>query len=217
MFGLSIVSERIKEIRETNNLTQAEIANKLGISVSGYRKIEYGERDPNIDLIRDLSNMFNISSDYILGLTNLENSLYEKKFEVMLAANNLKIAELQYLKVKDREGADSIETVNAYGNLLQIKGHYNKSFYEYMIDFFDQPSPNPYEDLILKDKFPIKYEIKPDSISGFGVVIHATCADGYDLGRIKTFSGGVGLDEEIATEKATKYIEEMLNYFRIKQ
>lgn len=213
---MSLVSERIKELREENKFTQVEVAEKLGISVSGYRKLEYGEREPNIDIIREISSMYDVTSDYLLGLSNFKNDLDGLGISVVVAENNMNVAEFQYLNVKSEKGVDAPSTVNAYGNFLQTKGHYNKLFYEYLLDFFVQPNPNPYEDVILKKKYPIELTIEPDTINGFGVILSAKCADGYELGKIKTFTGGIGLDERFARGEAEEYIDYLKKRLHLK-
>ncbi len=51
-------------------MTQRVLAEKLGMSQTGYSKYETGENDiPTVILIR-LSEIYGTSVDYILGLTN---------------------------------------------------------------------------------------------------------------------------------------------------
>ena len=52
----------LKVLREKNNLTQAEIADKLNISESYYAMIELGERqkDMNLSLVEKLAEVFGV-------------------------------------------------------------------------------------------------------------------------------------------------------------
>ena len=52
----------LKVLREKNNLTQAEIAEKLNISESYYAMIELGERqkDMNLSLVEKLAEVFGV-------------------------------------------------------------------------------------------------------------------------------------------------------------
>ena len=61
---------RIRDLREDADLSQAKLAKKLGMSQTGYSKYETGENDiPTAILIR-LSDIYNVSVDYMLGLSN---------------------------------------------------------------------------------------------------------------------------------------------------
>ena len=58
---------RIKQLRKENRLTQVELAEKLGVSVSTVAMWETGKRTPNFKTLNDMSDMFDRSIDYILG------------------------------------------------------------------------------------------------------------------------------------------------------
>ena len=61
---------RIRDLREDADLSQTRLAQKLGMSQTGYSKYETGENDiPTAILIR-LSNLYNVSVDYMLGLSD---------------------------------------------------------------------------------------------------------------------------------------------------
>ncbi len=61
---------RLKELRESNNLTQKEISNFLEISSSQYSLYESGKRAIPIHLLIKLSRFYNTSIDYIVSDTN---------------------------------------------------------------------------------------------------------------------------------------------------
>ncbi len=212
---MEVLAKRLKELREKERYSQKQIAERIGMSAGGYQKIEQSQRDPKLDVLVMLCDIFNVSADYLLGRSNLVNNLAEKAFDVLMAYNNTIIADLHYLNAKEKNGKDSPSAVNAHGNYLQVKGHYDQLFYNYLVEYFYQPNPNPFTDSILKDKYPIEFVIKEDSVSGFGAFVSAICADGYELGRIKSFTGGIGLDFEYAKEKAETYIEEMKIHLKL--
>lgn len=58
--------ERIRKLRREHHLTQERLAAMLNISVEHLRKIELGKRGISIDLLLDLSNVLEVSSDFLL-------------------------------------------------------------------------------------------------------------------------------------------------------
>ena len=62
--------QRIRHLREDRDLTQARVAKMLDMSQTGYSKYETSENDiPTAVLIR-LSELYHVSTDYLLGLTD---------------------------------------------------------------------------------------------------------------------------------------------------
>lgn len=69
--------KRIRELREMNNLTQTECAKKVYISKNSYIRYESGERMIPLDIAVLLAKTYDVSIDYIAGLTN-EDKPYKK-------------------------------------------------------------------------------------------------------------------------------------------
>lgn len=63
-------SERIKHLRISNNLMQKDLSALLGVTTLAYQRYEYGDREPNFNKLIKLCSYFNVSADYLLGLTN---------------------------------------------------------------------------------------------------------------------------------------------------
>ena len=61
---------RIRDFREDNDLTQTQVAKMLGMSQTGYSKYETGENDIPTYVLIKLSDFYNTSLDYLLGLTD---------------------------------------------------------------------------------------------------------------------------------------------------
>lgn len=60
----------LREIRKCKGLSQENMASMLNISRSGYSKYESGESSPSIDTIKEICEILNISSDYLIGIKN---------------------------------------------------------------------------------------------------------------------------------------------------
>ena len=61
---------RIRDLREDRDLTQQEIADLLLCDQSLYSKYERGERPLPLELAVKLAVHYNVSLDYLVGLTN---------------------------------------------------------------------------------------------------------------------------------------------------
>lgn len=61
---------RIRDLREDSDMPQREVARLLNMSQTGYSKYETGENDVPTAVLIKLSFIYNVSVDYILGLTD---------------------------------------------------------------------------------------------------------------------------------------------------
>lgn len=61
---------RVREMREDHDMTQKEIADKLGMKQPQYFRYEQGYRDIPTDILIRLAEIYNTSIDYLLGRTN---------------------------------------------------------------------------------------------------------------------------------------------------
>ena len=69
IFG-GIMFQRIRDLREDNDLTQKQIAKNLCCSQQVYSNYELGQRDIPTAILIALSKYYDVSTDYILGLTD---------------------------------------------------------------------------------------------------------------------------------------------------
>lgn len=85
------LSTKLRELRMSQNLSQADVAKKLEISpsiVSGY---ETGERTPSAEILLALSYLYKCSTDYLLGKSN-------EKPTVILDTDGLTTEQIQVLQ-----------------------------------------------------------------------------------------------------------------------
>ena len=87
------ISERIKELREKQNLTQSGLAKKLNITRSAVNAWEMGISVPNVEKLVELSSLFTVSVDYLLGINNSFNinisNLSEEEKKLVLNLVNI--------------------------------------------------------------------------------------------------------------------------------
>ena len=61
---------RLRDLREDADLTQEQLVKILGMHKTTYTNYEQGKREPPFELIIRLAKLYNVSIDYIAGLTN---------------------------------------------------------------------------------------------------------------------------------------------------
>lgn len=59
--------ERMRELREDNDLTQSEVAKIINKSQQGYNHIEIGRAELKIDDLIKLCDFYKVSADYFIG------------------------------------------------------------------------------------------------------------------------------------------------------
>ncbi len=64
------MNNRMRELREDNDLTQQQVADKLGITQRKYSYIETGTQQLTDEILVGLSKIYKVSTDYILRLTD---------------------------------------------------------------------------------------------------------------------------------------------------
>lgn len=62
-----MLSERMKELRKANNLTQKELADRIGVSVGAIKHWEQDKGEPNTAALISMAVLFNVSLDYLVG------------------------------------------------------------------------------------------------------------------------------------------------------
>lgn len=69
---------RLKLLRENNDLRQSDIANLLNISSVAYSYYENEKRDIPTNILKTLADYYKVSIDYILGKSDISNPEKEK-------------------------------------------------------------------------------------------------------------------------------------------
>ncbi|ADQ04376.1 transcriptional regulator, XRE family [Caldicellulosiruptor owensensis OL] len=72
-FNLKLFGLRIRELREKQGLQQKDVAKKLNISNQALSNYELGKRMPSLEMVKKFADFFNVSTDYLMGLTNSPN------------------------------------------------------------------------------------------------------------------------------------------------
>lgn len=70
----NIIAKQIKLLRQSRNLTQKQLAEKIGISKYSIINYENGLREPNTKALIALERFFGVSGSYLYGLEELEKN-----------------------------------------------------------------------------------------------------------------------------------------------
>ena len=68
--GVFVIYNRIRDLREDHDLKQKDVADYLFCAQQTYSNYELGQRDIPTAVLIKLSELYRVSVDYILGITN---------------------------------------------------------------------------------------------------------------------------------------------------
>ncbi|WP_342538498.1 helix-turn-helix domain-containing protein [Sporosarcina sp. FSL K6-1540] len=81
-----ILSDKLRKLRATTNYTQSEFAKKIEVARTTYAMYEQGHREPDYEILQKIATFYNVSTDYLLGMTdNPNHSKSENKDEKDIA------------------------------------------------------------------------------------------------------------------------------------
>ena len=67
------MGEKLRSLRIEKNLTQKQVADRIGLAISAVSSYESGRRYPTYDTLIKLARMFHVSTDYLLGIADKRN------------------------------------------------------------------------------------------------------------------------------------------------
>ncbi len=73
----------LREARKSTGMTQKEVAEKVGVARSTYALYETGERSPDVEVVKKLAEVLNVSGDYLIGNRHVETRRYPTFFDEM--------------------------------------------------------------------------------------------------------------------------------------
>ena len=106
-------TDNLKKSREATGLTQAQVADKLGISDGTYKNYEQGKREPNNSLLCRIADIFGVTTDYLLGREQQISQLV--KLNLNVKVNDEKFIEL-YSTLPDEVKKIFVDTMAKLSN-----------------------------------------------------------------------------------------------------
>lgn len=106
-----MIGERLAEIRKDFGDKQTDLARKLNVTVSTIRSWEQEKSSPSHDMLVQICHLYHVSSDYLLGLSDVDPAYM--KYQQINNLTKKELAELkeyeQYLIWKKRKCKDNIQ------------------------------------------------------------------------------------------------------------
>jgi transcriptional regulator with XRE-family HTH domain len=75
--------DRIKALRKERGLSQSELGEIVGLTFSALSAIEVNKNSPSWELIVELSNFFEVSTDYLLKGIETERTISKSELEIL--------------------------------------------------------------------------------------------------------------------------------------
>lgn len=120
-----IFQERLKALREQHGFDQKDMAEKLNISSSAYGFYEQGRNEPSLESLKNLSETFNVTTDYLLGLSNDEKQpvVYKLPNKITLSEKELdviyKMKEISFLDKVVENPDQNVYRLYRYWDFIQ--------------------------------------------------------------------------------------------------
>lgn len=123
MFG-----DKLKKLRKANNLSQQQLAEKLGMSPSGIGMWEQNRRQPDNETLKKIAQLFDVSTDYLLGNDIKPNDENKDLLETISADLSNPINRVLYKKTSElKSDRDKQIVLNIIDGLMKgVDEEYDK-------------------------------------------------------------------------------------------
>lgn len=123
------MGEILAELRKDKNLKQKDLAELLNLSIGTISNYETGSHEPDFDTLNILADFFHVSTDYMLGRTNLPYDI-SKLNEPLIDDITISSLVNTLLNMPPEDLASTIEYINllSYRNrMIAEQNNYNKN------------------------------------------------------------------------------------------
>lgn len=106
-----MLGDRLRWLRNRADLSQADVAEQIGMSQSQVLKWENGKAEPDANSIRKLARLFGVTSDYILGLADsprgyMDTDLSADEWAIIRAIRDRSLADVMLLVGENAKARD---------------------------------------------------------------------------------------------------------------
>ncbi len=118
---------RLKELRDSLGLTQAEFGKSIGIAKSTYNNYETGIRDPKSDFWIAVAQRYGVTIDYLMGFSDDPIPVKRDKKNPLLEESGLSEAELRLISLYRELNQEGQEKLLDLADDIVSSGKYIKS------------------------------------------------------------------------------------------
>lgn len=97
-----MLGNKLKDLRQEKGIEAQEMAKILNVAKSTYSGYENNKSLPSYDILKSISTYFNVSTDYLLGLTDFKESyrLFEKKYPALMKESDAEYIDVDHYTKK---------------------------------------------------------------------------------------------------------------------
>lgn len=126
----------LKKLRKDRNATQKEVSQAIGADQQTLRRYESGERKPDTEMLLRIAKYYNVSADYLLGLS--ENSTVEPDMKAAVKCTGLSEKSIEKLKgITHFEFDNSVNTENANIIDMFIQSNYFENLISLLLTLYN--------------------------------------------------------------------------------
>lgn len=109
---------RLKELRLEKRLSQTQLADIFNISQQAVSHYEKGLRDMDYKLITSMSSFFQVSTDYLLGISDIKNFTSDDELKKLIIQSNIDDNDLYKTLLSLKKKLNSNKKIFIAGNEL---------------------------------------------------------------------------------------------------
>lgn len=70
---MTLTGDRLTALRERKGWTKTRVSGVIGVPMSTYANYEYGRREPDVETMKKLAKLYNVTVDYLVGNDDAES------------------------------------------------------------------------------------------------------------------------------------------------
>ena len=104
VINMSEFGNRLKKLRESKDMSQVDLAARLQVSPSAVGMYEQGLREPNIERLTQMADIFGVSLDYLMCRTNDKSTTFSNMTRDLIDLLHLPDEEILKIRVAEIDG-----------------------------------------------------------------------------------------------------------------
>lgn len=151
---MATFTDRLTELREKENLSKQGVADLLNVNRVTYSNWEYGKTEPNFVTLAKLAKLFNVSVDYLLGVSDTNSYVQDHKKELLNIGNSFSKITREYksqfddivykvMEMSSENRLSNEEVTTLFKDTLrflesEFEFKSEKNYFEQQIDYYKQ-------------------------------------------------------------------------------